>query len=311
MPAWIHDRAERLLSKNPSMQKSTAFAIATQQSHALGKTPKGYGTKKGKEVAKNKYDTPGDDQKTAQRYRQINDVLLDETIPIVNAEKDPIGTISKAIDEGKGKKTNWSHFQVAVPKEQLDVKGQGFEKTRLAIPLPGESWLSHSYRHGELHAHDFSPFYLVHKDAVAPEDSALRHFVHDVPQALGKRLSGKVQPFVKKVPMNNQQEKAAMEAFAAEYKKLAFTTSQYAGPMGTIPFQQASQIPSFKVPSLRTPVEKPAQKIATALTPAGRLVATQRKGTGMGASVRGPSIASVAKPPGMGSPMPGALKNQI
>lgn len=53
------------------------------------------------------------------------------------------------------------------------------------------------------------------------------------------------------------------------------------------------------------------EKEASALTPAGRLVATQRKGTGMGASVTGPSIAEVAKPPRIGHPMPGALKNRI
>jgi len=58
MPAWIHDRAEHLLAKNPSMSKSTAFAIATQQSHAKGKTPKSYGTKAGRQEAKTKFDKP-------------------------------------------------------------------------------------------------------------------------------------------------------------------------------------------------------------------------------------------------------------
>jgi len=65
MPEWIHERAEHLLAKNPDMKKSTAFAVATQQSHALGKTPKGYGTAKGKQTAKAKYDTPKDDVKAA------------------------------------------------------------------------------------------------------------------------------------------------------------------------------------------------------------------------------------------------------
>ena len=32
MPKWIHTRAEHLLAKNPKMRKSTAFAVATQQS---------------------------------------------------------------------------------------------------------------------------------------------------------------------------------------------------------------------------------------------------------------------------------------
>ncbi len=58
MPKWIHDRAEHLLAKNPSMTKSQAFAIATQQSHKLGKSPKGYGTKEGKREARVKYDKP-------------------------------------------------------------------------------------------------------------------------------------------------------------------------------------------------------------------------------------------------------------
>lgn len=65
MPAWIHGRAEHILAKNPSMPKSEAFAIATQQSHAAGKSPKGYGTLEGREQARDKYKTPGDDRKTA------------------------------------------------------------------------------------------------------------------------------------------------------------------------------------------------------------------------------------------------------
>jgi len=65
MPEWIHRRAEHLLAKNPSMKKSTAFAVATQQGEAMGKTPKGFGTAKGKRIAKRKYDTPKDDVHTA------------------------------------------------------------------------------------------------------------------------------------------------------------------------------------------------------------------------------------------------------
>lgn len=59
MPAFIHDRAEHILAKNPDMDKSKAFAIATQQSHALGKSPKGYGTTEGKSTAKKKYPNKG------------------------------------------------------------------------------------------------------------------------------------------------------------------------------------------------------------------------------------------------------------
>lgn len=65
MPEWIHNRAEHLLAKNPSMSKSTAFAVATQQSHSTGHSPKGYGTKQGRRTAKRKYDTPKGDVQTA------------------------------------------------------------------------------------------------------------------------------------------------------------------------------------------------------------------------------------------------------
>jgi hypothetical protein len=65
MPAWIHDRAEHIRKKNPSMPKSQAFAIATQQSHATGHTPAGYGTAEGRKKAKQKYDKPAEYTQTA------------------------------------------------------------------------------------------------------------------------------------------------------------------------------------------------------------------------------------------------------
>lgn len=63
MPQWIHDRADHIRAKNPGMPKSESFAIATQQAHAVGKTPKGYGTPVGKHVAKKKYDEPKSEYK--------------------------------------------------------------------------------------------------------------------------------------------------------------------------------------------------------------------------------------------------------
>ncbi len=66
MPAWVLNRAERILQKNPDMDKGEAFAIATQQAHALGKTPQGYGTSEGRRTAKKKYRSPAAYQKTAE-----------------------------------------------------------------------------------------------------------------------------------------------------------------------------------------------------------------------------------------------------
>lgn len=65
MPKWIHERAEHILAKNPSMPKGEAFAISTQQAHATGKSPTGYGTSRGRRDAKTKFDTPKDDVKMA------------------------------------------------------------------------------------------------------------------------------------------------------------------------------------------------------------------------------------------------------
>ena len=43
------------------MPEGQAWAIATQQSHAAGKTPAGYGTAEGRKTAKKKYDKPKSD----------------------------------------------------------------------------------------------------------------------------------------------------------------------------------------------------------------------------------------------------------
>lgn len=47
------------------MPEGESWAIATQQAHATGHSPKGYGTAEGKHKAKEKYDTPGDDEQQA------------------------------------------------------------------------------------------------------------------------------------------------------------------------------------------------------------------------------------------------------
>ena len=66
---WIHDRAEHIMAStrdqygSEEKAKRIAYALATQQAHKLGKTPKRgagpkgtYGTPEGKRAAKNKYD---------------------------------------------------------------------------------------------------------------------------------------------------------------------------------------------------------------------------------------------------------------
>lgn len=92
MPKWMHERADHIQAKNPDMSKSEAFAIATQQMHALGKSPKGYGTAEGKRTAKAKYDTPGDDMKTP------NPVDLSKTAAVMFAAfEDELQKIAAAL----------------------------------------------------------------------------------------------------------------------------------------------------------------------------------------------------------------------
>jgi len=63
---WVYERAKKIRSKNPDMEESTSFAIATQQAHKLGKSPKKFRTAEGVRAAKAKYSLPrGEYQKTA------------------------------------------------------------------------------------------------------------------------------------------------------------------------------------------------------------------------------------------------------
>lgn len=89
MPQWIHDRAKRLQKDNPSMPESEAFAIATQQSHATGHSPKGYGTAEGRRTAKRKYDGPRSSYQKTASIEELSAVrvaaLLDELEQIKEA----------------------------------------------------------------------------------------------------------------------------------------------------------------------------------------------------------------------------------
>lgn len=76
MPAWVHDRAAHIRSKNSDMSESLSWALANQQAHKLGKTPKDYGTAEGKATAKAKYQLPRSEyRKTADRVKKANAAL--------------------------------------------------------------------------------------------------------------------------------------------------------------------------------------------------------------------------------------------
>jgi hypothetical protein len=92
MPSWLHNRADHILSKNPSMPKSEAFAIATQQSHATGHTPKGYGTASGRAKAKKKYPHPEAYVQTANPSSKEKSSGMD--LPLLKGFTDEVQKIS-------------------------------------------------------------------------------------------------------------------------------------------------------------------------------------------------------------------------
>lgn len=84
------------------------------------------------------------------------------------------------------------HKTVAVPRKAFgDIASKGFEKTRLAVPLPGERIGTPSWRRGQLHAHSKDDYYLFHEDEHAPQKgftSAIRHAIKEGIPASKKRF---------------------------------------------------------------------------------------------------------------------------
>ncbi len=81
-------------------------------------------------------------------------------------------------------------------------------------------------------------------------------------------------------------------------------------------FMMASEVPSFRAPTLKSPIQPSQGPIVEKLggaptTPAGFLASAKRVGAPRVTSPSGPSIAQVAKPVGFGKPQSGALKNSI
>lgn len=126
MPQWIHDRARHIQAKNPGMNESTAFAIATQQAHATGKSPKGYGTSEGRKRAKTKYTTPRDDMKTADPGGIGKEAFFRVVNPIVTQEQDD--RLRNIIRE------ELSRVNSAAPSQQPSIKTKS--ASLISYPLP-------------------------------------------------------------------------------------------------------------------------------------------------------------------------------
>lgn len=71
---WIYQRAARLRAENPDMKESTSFAVATQQAHKVGKSPKGFRTPQGVREAKSKMTGPIKEYRKTAASQEWNDI---------------------------------------------------------------------------------------------------------------------------------------------------------------------------------------------------------------------------------------------
>lgn len=333
MPHWIHDRAEHIMAKNPAMEKGEAFAIATQQSHALGKSPKGFGTPAARTEAKEKYPTPKDDKKTANPGNLAaagmeSTVSKTATIAFYD-ELAKLGAITdeharRAIDQLDSLEQN---------KPTLGQVGRYAALGAAAGPVigaignairggakPGTSMLSHlagaaqpgfgpaarALAGGAVTGAIGSglvPLVRGQLDRHAAMSTLNGYIAERAKEQSSPMMKGEQEPVLQVEPKVG----SAPEAFAAGIRKLfgapkmAFQVSQYSGPLSYGAFKQESKLPPFHAPSLAAPVEKKAAPT----TPAGLL--SMSRGVGYPKiTTPGGSIAEIAKPKGFGKPLAGA-----
>jgi hypothetical protein len=131
MPQWIHNRAEHIMAKNPAMNKSTAFAIATQQSHATGHTPSGYGTVEGRKAAKKKYDEP---KSTYEQKADPGHMTKSSAIDLVMWKGFEDELLKIAAGAGPMQPATISTVTKALPRLSPSMKQASYSKPRMDMP---------------------------------------------------------------------------------------------------------------------------------------------------------------------------------
>ena len=87
--SWIEHRAKRIMAES-DVPKHIAYALATQQGHAINKSPEDFRTEKGMREAKQKYDAP---KSTYQKTAMLT-AFFDE---LVQMEKEGMGWFGRKI----------------------------------------------------------------------------------------------------------------------------------------------------------------------------------------------------------------------
>jgi hypothetical protein len=307
MPSWIHERAKHISAKNPSMSESQAWAIATQQSHALGKTPKGYGTAEGRREAKEKYTTPKDDKKTANPGN-LTSARMDKNAGLGNTIMGFLKGAPAAAAPSSG-----SLIASGVKKQMAAGRNFGGAAVDPFIKLRQQA------ASGAKVASPFSSFF----DELI--QIKLAQFAKS--QFSGPIEGPKVAPPTSHLPPMTKPEILV---------KRAFQTSQFSGPLSMGSFKMTSHQPPFQAagpqvkvvpaaalkvdPASTSPIVKRAYagmgtNIPNVSSPKAVLSQTKRVGGAGSTPAPGPSIASQVRPinVGKGSPtgpsLPGAVKS--
>lgn len=183
MPAWIHQRAERLMPKMKEQYgeekgKQVAFAVATQMGHATGKSPKTFvsketghkerfGTPEGRHEAKAKFDKPKSEYKKTAGAVMFGG-FTDEMLKI--AQKANLVAVRPKTGPENYRPMEWH------------------KKPYSALPegAPTEEYLR---RKGK-----FSPFSVTSQEASYKPPGALKSKLTTAMESAGARAGAKVGP---------------------------------------------------------------------------------------------------------------------
>ena len=263
MPAAIHKRAIHLLAKNPKLDKSQAFAIATQQMYAIGKTPKNYGTSEGKASAKEKYPNKGDYVKTPNPGK-LNSPKLAGAVPtksvLIEATGDgaeAIAEIAKRIHKRGNTGHSFSITEEHAPKAGSlgGWDGDGNDRIRrITVTYPeGKKKVTYDSDVKKLSSAQglvFSKFAASLRDSAAPHSKRPKNngmVNEDRPEPTDQAYGDEQE----EVKISEVSRPTASEA-RDEVKKVAFSKSQYSGPLSMGRFKQESQIPPYRHPPVKT-----------------------------------------------------------
>ena len=268
MPKWIHDRADHLMARNPEMEQGKAFAIATQQAHKLGKTPKGYGTAAGKQKAKTKHTKPLKAYKKTAGigFKPFKPPKLNPTakVPEVNAKFLPPDMAGTGADPRK----KLQKSQAMGSQNSFDQKTDGIDFKPFGAKV---AFQDSEYSGGLSEGLSLGFFKARSPEGMPRNPGGIK--VGGPPSELGDKESPDTEPYESRREDTKHASLAAAARFA--FDAVGYWEAKHAAVSS--PKQQlASSQNVSQGPKLSTPA--------------------------------GPSIAQISKPKGFGTPLPGATK---